>query len=92
MGIIALISTAIVYLIIGLIRGWFAGKRRSVWRIAPNAIVFSNEAGIHTAALRPRQVNRRQHAAGASATEFNRRQFKRYESRVPAQSFALFPG
>jgi len=39
-----------------------------------------------------RQVNRRDHAAGASATKFNRREFKRQELRVTAQRFALFVG
>ena len=40
--------------------------------------------------LQPRQMNRRHHAAGAPATKFNRREFKRQEPRVAGQRFALF--
>ena len=48
-----------------------------------------NVAVVELLQLR-RQVNRRHHAAGAPATKFNRREFKRQESGVARQRFALF--
>jgi len=47
---------------------------------------------IHTAALQPRQVNRRDHAARAATAELNRSEFKRDKPRMAAQSFALVLG
>jgi len=47
---------------------------------------------IHGAPLPRRRVNGRHHATGASATKFNRREFKRQQLRVAGLgSFPLAP-